>query len=84
MSPEEPHVQITFRDMFDMLSKQGEVLSQMASDLKRALDSLDRTKETVADHEDRIRALEKKVLQASGIASFVGAAGGVVVSLIIR
>lgn len=81
---EEHEVRITMRDVYEVQQKQGELLSEMASNLKRSLDSLDRTKSQVADHEDRIRALEKKIWQAAGAASFVGAAASVLISLIIK
>ena len=84
MTEEHHEVRITLRDVFEVQQKQGELLTQMASDLKRSLDALDRTKATVADHEDRIRALEKKIWQAAGAASFVGAAASVLISLIIK
>ena len=86
MTPETEHheVRITLRDVYEAQQKQGEILMQMHSDLKRSLDALDRTKTQVADHEERIRALEKKIWQAAGAASFVGAAASVLISLIIK
>lgn len=86
MSDDTEHheLRITLRDVFQAQQEQGKVLAAMASDIKRALDSLDRTKDSVADHEERIRALEKKVWQAAGAASFVGASASVLISMIVK
>lgn len=81
---DEHEVRITLRDVLEVVQAQGKVLTEMASDLKRALDSLDRTKGQVRDHEERIRALEKKIWQAAGAASFVGAATSVLISLFVK
>lgn len=86
MSDDTEHheLRITLRDVFHAQQEQGRLLATMASDIKRALDSLDRTKDSVADHEERIRALEKKVWQAAGAASFVGSLLSVFVSLVVK
>lgn len=86
--PDERHdyseLRITLRDVYVQVQEQNILLHKMSSDIKRSLDSHDRVKETVEDHENRIRTMERKIWQASGIASFVGVAGGVFVNMLVK
>lgn len=81
---EEHDVRITLKEVYHQQQEQGRVLLQMSSDLKRFLDSHDRVKEQVADHEDRIRVMERKIWQASGVAAFLGTVGGVLVNMLVK
>lgn len=81
---DEHEVRITLKEVYHQQQEQGRVLLQMSSDLKRYLDSHDRVKEQVADHEDRIRLMERKIWQASGVAAFLGTVGGVIVNMMFK
>lgn len=81
---DEHEVRITLKEVYHQQQEQGRLLLQMSSDLKRYLDSHDRVKEQVADHEDRIRLLERKIWQASGVAAFLGTVGGVIVNMMFK
>lgn len=77
-------VTITLRDVYDDLRAQREMLARMNSKLD-GIAATDKTHTlTLADHEDRIRDLEKLVWRASGIAAFIGAATGTVVNLLVK
>lgn len=82
--PDEDEVRITLREVYHQQQEQGKLLHQMHSDLKRSLDSHDRVKEQVSDHEERIRVMERKIWQASGVAAFLGTVGGVLVNMLVK
>lgn len=77
-------VNITLREVWELQQEQGKLLHQMHSDLKRSLDSHDRVRDMVDDHEDRIRAIERRVWQASGAAALVGAVLGTLVNMLVK
>lgn len=84
MPEEQNEVRITIKEVWSVQQKQGQLLSQMASDLKRFLDSHDRLEERVTDHEARIRTLEQKVWAASGAAALMGALMGTLANILIK
>lgn len=67
----DPHVKITLHDIY------GAVLG-LQSDMVQ----IKNNSTTVTDHETRIRALERWIWRASGIAAALGAAGGTAISQI--
>lgn len=77
-------VNITLREVWESQQEQGKLLHQMHSDLKRSLDSHDRVRDMVDDHEDRIRSIERRVWQASGAAALIGATLGTLVNLLVK
>ena len=77
-------VNITLREVWELQQEQGKLLHQMHSDLKRSLDSHDRVRDMVDDHETRIRAIERRVWQASGAAALVGAVLGTLVNMLVN
>lgn len=82
---EEAHeVRITIREVWADLQQQGEVLSRMAANIERFLDSHDRLNERVTDHEARLRTIEQKVWAAAGAAALGGACLGVIVNLLMQ
>lgn len=82
---EEAHeVRITIKEVWASQQEQGELLTKMASNLERFLDSHDRLDERVTDHEARIRTLEQKVWAASGAAALGGAFLGTIVNLLMQ
>jgi len=71
--PEGPAI-ITLREVYDLvLEVRSEVTLLKTTEMKA----------DVADHETRIRALEKWIWRASGIAATIGAVGGAAAAEII-
>ena len=70
-APSEGPAVITLREVYDLvLEVRSEVTLLKSTELKS----------DVADHETRIRALERWIWRASGIAAAIGAAGGYIVT----
>lgn len=69
----DPHVKITLHDIY------GAVLG-LQSDMAEIKGS----STTVSDHETRIRALERWIWRASGIAAAIGAAGGTALTQVLQ
>lgn len=84
MADDQNEVRITIREVWAVQQEQSKVLTEMASNLKRFLDSHDRLDVRVTDHEGRIRTLEQKVWAASGAAALMGALIGTVINLVIK
>lgn len=73
-APSEGPAIITLREVYDLvLDVRSEVSLLKTTELKA----------DVADHETRIRALEKWIWRASGIAAAIGAGGGALLNEII-
>lgn len=58
---EATEVIITLKEVYEQQQKQGVVQIEINSKLDRLLDKHDRIDEVVADHEGRLRILEKRV-----------------------
>lgn len=67
------NAEISLREVYD-------VLVEVRDDVTALKTSMDSTKTDVADHETRIRGLEKLVWKAAGAAAVVGSGGGWLVS----
>lgn len=67
--PVDPHVKVTLRDIYGLLLVlQADVAEVKGHD------------EQIADHEARIRVLEKWIWRASGLAGAAGALGGTAIT----
>jgi len=73
--PDSGSVYITTTEMYRELRQVHDEVKGLRSDLKTLMD--DR-----ADHEDRIRALERRVWTASGAATVIGAGAGVLAQML--
>lgn len=69
MPDNEPHVKVTLSTIYDIQQEHGKVLVEIKDTLKDLVDES-------ADHEVRIRTLERKVWTAAGWAAALSALGG--------
>jgi hypothetical protein len=73
----DPGIYITTTQMYQELRQVHDEVKGIRSDLRTLM-------EDRADHEARIRALERRVWTASGMATVLGALGGVLAQILIR
>lgn len=71
---EATEVVITLKEVYEQQQKQGVVQIEINSKLDRLLDKHDRIDELVADHEGRIRLLEKRVWGLPSISVIIATA----------
>lgn len=65
---------ITLKEVYEQQQKQGVVQAEISSKLDRLLDKHDVIDERVADHEIRVRLLEKRVWGLPSIATILAIA----------
>ena len=65
---------ITLKEVYEQQQKQGVVQAEISSKLDRLLDKHDVIDERVADHEIRVRLLEKRVWGLPSIATVLALA----------
>lgn len=74
--PETYRAEITLREVYD-------ILVDVRQDVTAIKQDLDQTKNVSADHEVRLRGLEKSFWRAVGASSVLGASGGYLATLIL-
>lgn len=81
---DETQVRITIREIWNAQQEQQQLLARLASKIEQFLEQHDRLDTVVADHETRIRTLEKRAWQAFGAVALAGATIGTIVNLILN
>lgn len=69
MSEMEPSMRITLRDVYDAVTELSDGVSELRSDVRRVADREEDAARVAADHEDRLRALERRLWALPSLAA---------------